>query len=141
MFDAVVTRYTALATALNPNIVLLDIVHSLAGPVPGCWPSYRARLALPHDATGHRSCVASRWIAAHVVAATRLRPARPGWDESRMIPPHSEAALDPLATAKPRPIGEIAARLGLTTDEIEPYGRIKAKLPLARIDLARAAKA
>jgi formate--tetrahydrofolate ligase len=58
-----------------------------------------------------------------------------------MIPPSSEAALDPLATAKPRPIAEIAARLGLTADEIEPYGRIKAKLPLARIDLARAAKA
>jgi formate--tetrahydrofolate ligase len=57
-----------------------------------------------------------------------------------MVPPHSEAALDPLATAKPRPIVEIAARLGLTADEIEPYGRIKAKLPLARIDLARAAK-
>ena len=57
-----------------------------------------------------------------------------------MIPPHSEVALDPLATAKPRPIAEIAARLGLTADEIEPYGRIKAKLPLARIDLARAAK-
>ena len=57
-----------------------------------------------------------------------------------MIPPSSEAALDPLATAKPRPIAEIAARLGLTADEIEPYGRIKAKLPLARIDLERAAK-
>ncbi|HEX8106646.1 MAG TPA: formate--tetrahydrofolate ligase [Kofleriaceae bacterium] len=57
-----------------------------------------------------------------------------------MIPPHSEAVADPLATAKPRPIVEIAARLGLTADEIEPYGRIKAKLPLARIDLARAAK-
>jgi formate--tetrahydrofolate ligase len=57
-----------------------------------------------------------------------------------MIPPHSEAPLDPLATAKPRPIAEIAARLGLTADEIEPYGRIKAKLPLARIDLERAAK-
>ncbi len=57
-----------------------------------------------------------------------------------MIPPHSEADADPLATAKPRPIVEIAARLGLSADEIEPYGRIKAKLPLARIDLARAAK-
>jgi len=32
----VVTRYTALATALNPNIVLLCIVHSLAGRFPGC---------------------------------------------------------------------------------------------------------
>src|SRR5215468_1170575 len=77
--------------------------------------------------------------AANVVAATRLHPARPGWDESRMIPPHSEGAPDPLTTAKPWPIVEIAARLGLTADEIEPYGRIKAKLPLARIDLARAA--
>jgi len=57
-----------------------------------------------------------------------------------MIPPSSEAPLDPLASAKPRPIIEIAARLGLTPDEIEPYGRIKAKLPLARIDLERAAK-
>jgi formate--tetrahydrofolate ligase len=57
-----------------------------------------------------------------------------------MIPPPSEAPLDPLASAKPRPIVEIAARLGLTPDEIEPYGRIKAKLPLARIDLARAEK-
>ncbi len=57
-----------------------------------------------------------------------------------MIPPHSEAVADPLATAKPRPIVEIAAKLGLDADEIEPYGRIKAKLPLARIDLARAAK-
>src|SRR5215470_1624397 len=57
-----------------------------------------------------------------------------------MVPPHPEAVLDPLATAKPRPIVEIAARLGLSADEIEPYGRIKAKLPLARIDLAHAAK-
>jgi formate--tetrahydrofolate ligase len=57
-----------------------------------------------------------------------------------MIPPNSDAGADPLATAKPRPIVEIAARLGLTAEEIEPYGRIKAKLPLARIDLDRAAK-
>ncbi|HZJ62205.1 MAG TPA: formate--tetrahydrofolate ligase, partial [Kofleriaceae bacterium] len=48
--------------------------------------------------------------------------------------------FDPLATAKPRPIVEIAARLGLQPDEIEPYGRFKAKLPLERIDLARAAR-
>src|SRR5262245_65581413 len=57
-----------------------------------------------------------------------------------MIPPPSGAAQDPLATAKPRPIVEIAARLGVAADEVEPYGRFKAKLPLARIDLARAAK-
>src|SRR5215470_8794485 len=57
-----------------------------------------------------------------------------------MVPPHPEAVLDPLATAKPRPIVEIAAQLGLTADEIEPYGRFKAKLPLERIDLVRAAK-
>ena len=58
-----------------------------------------------------------------------------------MIPTHSASSPDPLATAKPRPIVEIAARLGLTADEIEPYGRIKAKLPLGRIDLAHAARA
>jgi formate--tetrahydrofolate ligase len=52
----------------------------------------------------------------------------------------ADRASDPLATAKPRPIVEIAARLGLQPDEIEPYGRFKAKLPLERIDRARAAK-
>jgi formate--tetrahydrofolate ligase len=55
--------------------------------------------------------------------------------------PAAAAATDPMATAKPRPIAEIAARLGLTGDEIEPYGRFKAKLPLDRIDAARAARA
>ena len=58
-----------------------------------------------------------------------------------MNPPHlSAASEDPLATVRPRPIVEIAARLGLEADEIEPYGRFKAKLPLSRIDLARAAR-
>jgi formate--tetrahydrofolate ligase len=57
------------------------------------------------------------------------------------LPPHAALPLDPLVTAKARPIVDIAARLGLTADEIEPYGRFKAKLPLARIDLARAARA
>ena len=44
-------------------------------------------------------------------------------------------------TAALRPIAEIAARLGLSADELEPYGRYKAKLPLERIDPARAARA
>jgi Mrp family chromosome partitioning ATPase len=57
-----------------------------------------------------------------------------------MNAPNPTGPADPLATAKPRPIVEIAARLGLTADEIEPYGRFKAKLPLARIDLARATR-
>jgi len=62
--------------------------------------------------------------------------------KSPMNPPHlSAASADPLATVRPRPIVEIAARLGLQADEIEPYGRFKAKLPLSRIDLARAARA
>ncbi len=63
--------------------------------------------------------------------------------KSRMSHPPSHAApsSDPLTTAKPRPIVEIAARLGLAPDEIEPYGRFKAKLPLGRIDPARAAQA
>src|ERR1043165_3956214 len=59
--------------------------------------------------------------------------------KSSMSPPHlSAAAEDPLASVRPRPIVEIAARLGVAADEIEPYGRFKAKLPLGRIDLARA---
>jgi formate--tetrahydrofolate ligase len=59
--------------------------------------------------------------------------------KSSMNPPHlSAAAEDPLASVRPRPIVEIAARLGVAADEIEPYGRFKAKLPLGRIDLARA---
>jgi formate--tetrahydrofolate ligase len=53
---------------------------------------------------------------------------------------HSGASIDPLATAKPQPIVDIAARLGLAPEDIEPYGRFKAKLPLERIDLARAAR-
>jgi formate--tetrahydrofolate ligase len=62
--------------------------------------------------------------------------------KSPMNPPHlSAASADPLATVRPMPIVEIAARLGLQADEIEPYGRFKAKLPLSRIDLARAARA
>jgi formate--tetrahydrofolate ligase len=62
-------------------------------------------------------------------------------DEIEMtLSPPSALPLDPLVTAKARPIVDIAARLGLTADEIEPYGRFKAKLPLARIDLARAAR-
>ncbi|HEX7838434.1 MAG TPA: formate--tetrahydrofolate ligase [Kofleriaceae bacterium] len=56
-----------------------------------------------------------------------------------MTSPH-DASQDPLATARARPIAEIAARLGLAPDEIEPYGRIKAKLPLGRIDRTRAAR-
>jgi len=58
-----------------------------------------------------------------------------------MNPPPTSAASDPLATARPRPIVEIAAALGLAAEEIEPYGRFKAKLPLGRIDPARAARA
>src|SRR4051812_49141950 len=60
--------------------------------------------------------------------------------KSRMNQPSDSAARDPLATAKARPIVEIAAQLGMTSDEIEQYGRFKAKLPLSRIDLARAAR-
>lgn len=61
--------------------------------------------------------------------------------KSPMNPPHlSAASEDPLATVQPRPIVEIAARLGLAADEIEPYGRFKAKLPLSRIDPARVAR-
>src|SRR5213078_718207 len=60
--------------------------------------------------------------------------------KSEMNNPPQPAVLDPLATANPRPIVDIAARLGLAPDEIEPYGRFKAKLPLDRIDLVRAAR-
>src|SRR5678815_3505055 len=56
------------------------------------------------------------------------------------LPPHSAAPLDPMAAAKARPIVDIAARLGLAPDEIDQYGRFKAKLPRGRIDLARAAR-
>jgi len=55
-------------------------------------------------------------------------------------PPSSPASSDPLATARPRLIVDIAAKLGVAADELEPYGRFKAKLPLSRIDLARAAR-
>jgi formate--tetrahydrofolate ligase len=63
-------------------------------------------------------------------------------DELEMsLPPQATLPVDPLVTARARPIVDIAARLGLAADEISPYGRFKAKLPLGRIDLARAARA
>jgi len=55
---------------------------------------------------------------------------------------HSMAS-DPISTLEKtalRPIAEIAAKLGLTPDELEPHGRFKAKLPLNRLDPARAAR-
>ena len=51
------------------------------------------------------------------------------------------ASTDPLANAILQPITEIAAKLGLAPDELELHGRFKAKLPLSRIDLSRAAGA
>ena len=53
-------------------------------------------------------------------------------------------ASNPLSiadTAPMRPITEIAARLGLAPDELELHGRYKAKLPLTRIDAAKAERA
>ena len=43
--------------------------------------------------------------------------------------------------AKIRPIGEIADLLGLPLDELEPYGKYKAKIPLKFIDEERIKKA
>ncbi|MCU0366096.1 MAG: formate--tetrahydrofolate ligase [Bacteroidales bacterium] len=40
-----------------------------------------------------------------------------------------------------RPIVEVAARLGLREDDLELYGKYKAKIPLSHIDDAKAAKA
>jgi len=43
-----------------------------------------------------------------------------------------------IAQATPiRPIAEIAAKIGLGVDDIIPYGRTKAKIPLSAIDTAR----
>ncbi len=42
--------------------------------------------------------------------------------------------------AKIKPIAEIAEMLGIPGDEIEPYGKYKAKIPLHFIDLERAKK-
>ena len=39
--------------------------------------------------------------------------------------------------AEPRDIGEVAADLGLEPDELEPYGRFKAKVPLDAIERRR----
>jgi formate--tetrahydrofolate ligase len=37
-------------------------------------------------------------------------------------------------TIKLKPIGEIAAKLGIDADDLELYGKYKAKLPLKYID-------
>ena len=47
---------------------------------------------------------------------------------------------DIAKTVTLKPITEIAEKLGLHADEIELYGRYKAKLPLSRIDKAKGAK-
>lgn len=41
--------------------------------------------------------------------------------------------------AELRPIGIIAEKLNLPIDELEPYGRYKAKIPLSKIDIEKAA--
>ena len=54
------------------------------------------------------------------------------------------ASLDSISALEKsvlRPITEIAAKLGVTPDELELHGRFKAKLPLTRIDAARAERA
>ena len=40
--------------------------------------------------------------------------------------------------AKPRPIADIAASLGYSPEDIEPYGKFKAKVPLPSSDQGRA---
>ena len=38
--------------------------------------------------------------------------------------------LDIARSVTPQPIGEIASRLGLNPELLEPYGKTKAKIPL-----------
>ncbi|MBC7447801.1 MAG: formate--tetrahydrofolate ligase, partial [Hymenobacteraceae bacterium] len=46
-----------------------------------------------------------------------------------------------IARATPlRPIAEIALKLGIPAEALEPYGRYKAKLPLTLIDDEKAAR-
>jgi formate--tetrahydrofolate ligase len=45
--------------------------------------------------------------------------------------------LEIAQAAEPRPIDEVAAELGLDPGRIEHYGRFKAKVPIAEVDLAR----
>ncbi len=46
--------------------------------------------------------------------------------------------LEISRTARLLPIGEIAARLGLTADDIEPYGRYKAKIAAGALSISAA---
>lgn len=58
-----------------------------------------------------------------------------------MSPTTSPNRAHETAVAPPtRPIVEVAAKLGIDADTLEPYGRFKAKLPLRLIDLAKAAR-
>jgi formyltetrahydrofolate synthetase len=47
------------------------------------------------------------------------------------------SSLEIAQAAKLRPIGEVAAAVGLEPDEVEPYGRDKAKVDLAVLDRLR----
>ena len=44
-------------------------------------------------------------------------------------------------SASIRPVAEVAQKLGLKEDELELYGRYKAKLPLSLIDEKKASRA
>jgi formate--tetrahydrofolate ligase len=63
----------------------------------------------------------------------------PGPDESHgmtTIATHA-SSLELAQQAMLRPIADVAADLGLEPDELEPYGRDKAKIPLTAIDRRR----
>ena len=47
------------------------------------------------------------------------------------------SSLEIAQAATLRPIGEIAAAVGLLPEEVEPYGRSKAKIDLAVLDRLR----
>ena len=49
--------------------------------------------------------------------------------------------IDIAQSAVIRPITEVAKKMGLTEDDLELYGKYKAKLPLSLIDDKKAAKA
>ncbi len=56
-------------------------------------------------------------------------------------PSNPKPTSETSVAAPSHPITEIAAKLGIPADALEPYGRFKAKLPLRLIDPAKVARA
>ena len=110
-------------------------VASAITPVPGGVGPLTNAILLTHLVRAARNQAEGRTAP----GAGSLRPSIPTSQPARLTargrPPMSfPSDLDIARSVTPRPIGDIAAELGLRPDEIEYYGPTKAKVTLAGVE-------